>query len=49
MKSDMGKVIVRLGPLWSLYNSTSTPDKQLNRQVFFFLSKNDEVPRPVEL
>ena len=33
-------------------HSTSTPDKQLNRQVFFFFMNfvmNDEVPRPVEL
>ena len=32
-------------------HSISTPDKQLNRQVFFFMNffLNDEVPRPVEL
>ena len=31
--------------------STSTPDKQLNRQLFFFFVFlfEDEVPRPVEL
>ena len=32
--------------------STSTPDKQLNRQVFdliFFFLSEYEVPRPVEL
>ena len=38
-------------PLWPIYKY-STPDKQLNRQAFFFLwifFFNYEVPGPMEL
>ena len=45
MKSAMGILYVDDDPLCG--HSTSTPDKQLNRQVFFFMNfvMNDEVPR----